>query len=126
MIKKTVAAFVAASFLAGCSTDPYTGEQKVSNAAGGAALGALAGAGLGLLAGGNDRRNALLGAGIGALAGGAIGADDGQERGRTSRAAGRHRRQRHARRRPDHPQHAVRHHLRGRPGCREAQLLSRC
>lgn len=73
MIKKIVAAFVAASFLAGCSTDPYTGEQKVSNAAGGAALGALAGAGLGLLAGGNDRRNALLGAGIGALAGGAIG-----------------------------------------------------
>jgi outer membrane protein OmpA-like peptidoglycan-associated protein len=73
MIKKTVAAIVAASFLAGCSTDPYTGEQKVSNAAGGAALGALAGAGLGLLAGGNDRRNALLGAGIGALAGGAIG-----------------------------------------------------
>lgn len=73
MIKKTVAAIVAASFLAGCSTDPYTGEQKVSNAAGGAALGALAGAGLGMLAGGNDRRNALLGAGIGALAGGAIG-----------------------------------------------------
>ncbi len=32
MIKKTVAAIVAASFLAGCSTDPYTGEQKVSNA----------------------------------------------------------------------------------------------
>ena len=34
----------------------------------------MAGAGIGLLAGGNDRRNALIGAGIGALAGGAIGA----------------------------------------------------
>src|SRR5690606_13359654 len=31
------------------------------------------GAGVGLLAGGNDTRNALLGAGIGALAGGAVG-----------------------------------------------------
>jgi len=73
MYKKLVAAVVATSFLAACTTDPYTGEQKVSNTAGGAALGALAGAGLGLLAGGDDRRNALLGAGIGALAGGAIG-----------------------------------------------------
>ena len=73
MNKRLVALVVAGTFLAGCTTDPYTGQQKVSNAAGGAALGALAGAGLGLLAGGNDRRNALLGAGIGALAGGAIG-----------------------------------------------------
>ena len=73
MSKKWIAAAVAGALLAGCTTDPYTGEQKVSNAAGGAALGALAGAGLGMLAGGNDRRNALLGAGIGALAGGAIG-----------------------------------------------------
>lgn len=73
MNKRLVALIVAGTFLAGCTTDPYTGQQKVSNAAGGAALGALAGAGLGLLAGGNDRRNALLGAGIGALAGGAIG-----------------------------------------------------
>lgn len=64
----------AAIMLAGCTTtDPYTGEQRVSNTAGGAALGALAGAGLGMLAGGDDRRNALIGAGIGALAGGAVG-----------------------------------------------------
>ena len=73
MSKKLIAVLVAGSFLAGCSTDPYTGEQKISNTAGGAALGALAGAGIGLLAGGNDRKNALLGAGIGALAGGAVG-----------------------------------------------------
>ena len=73
-MKKTVIAAVAASmFVAGCTTDPYTGEQKISNTAGGAAIGALAGAGLGTLAGGNDRRNALIGAGVGALAGGAIG-----------------------------------------------------
>lgn len=74
-MKKTVLAVVATAFLASaCTTDPYTGEQKVSNTAAGAGIGALAGAALGTLAGGNDRRNALIGAGIGALAGGAIGA----------------------------------------------------
>lgn len=73
-MKKTVIAALAMSvFVAACTTDPYTGEQKISNTAGGAALGALGGAALGTLAGGNDRRNALIGAGIGALAGGAIG-----------------------------------------------------
>jgi outer membrane protein OmpA-like peptidoglycan-associated protein len=73
-MKKTVLAVTAVAFLVGaCTTDPYTGEQKVSNTAGGAVLGGLAGAALGTLAGGNDRRNALIGAGIGALAGGAIG-----------------------------------------------------
>lgn len=72
--KQIIIASVAFAFLAGCTTtDPYTGQQKVSNTAGGAVIGAMAGAGLGLLAGGNDRRNALIGAGIGALAGGAIG-----------------------------------------------------
>ncbi|MER8369727.1 OmpA family protein [Mesorhizobium sp. M0306] len=74
-MKKIVLAVVATAVLvSACTTDPYTGEQKVSNTAAGAGLGALAGAGLGMLAGGNDRRNALIGAGIGALAGGAIGA----------------------------------------------------
>src|SRR5690554_5219060 len=72
-MKKIVLALTGAVFLAGCTTDPYTGQQKVSNMAGGAAIGALAGAGVGLLAGGDDRRNALIGAGVGALAGGAIG-----------------------------------------------------
>ncbi|WP_048647880.1 OmpA family protein [Nitratireductor soli] len=75
MLKKSIAVALVAGFAAGCvtSTDPYTGQQKISNTAGGAALGALAGAGVGLLAGGDDRRNALIGAGIGALAGGAVG-----------------------------------------------------
>ncbi|MBX9461710.1 MAG: OmpA family protein [Aquamicrobium sp.] len=72
-MKKMMIGMAAGVFLAGCTTNPYTGEQQVSRTAGGAALGALAGAGLGTLAGGNDRRNALIGAGIGALAGGAIG-----------------------------------------------------
>ncbi len=72
-LKMVAAATVAAFALGACTTDPYTGQQKISNTAGGAALGALAGAGLGTLAGGDDRRNALIGAGIGALAGGAIG-----------------------------------------------------
>ncbi|WP_295813688.1 OmpA family protein [uncultured Nitratireductor sp.] len=75
MLKKSIAVALVAGFAAGCvtSTDPFTGQQKISNTAGGAALGALAGAGVGLLAGGDDRRNALIGAGIGALAGGAVG-----------------------------------------------------
>jgi YMGG-like Gly-zipper len=75
MIKKFVVLALAATYLSACTTtDPYTGEQKVSNMAGGAGIGALAGAVGGLvIGGGNKGRNALIGAGIGALAGGAIG-----------------------------------------------------
>ncbi|PYE89920.1 OmpA family protein [Phyllobacterium leguminum] len=74
--KLIIAGLVAATFLAGCTTDPYTGEQKISNTAGGAALGAAVGALGGLAVGGSSRaqRNAvLIGAGLGALGGGAIG-----------------------------------------------------
>jgi outer membrane protein OmpA-like peptidoglycan-associated protein len=77
MKTKFVAVVAAAAFLGACTTDPYTGEQKVSNTAGGAALGAGLGALAGLAVGGSStaQRNAvLIGAGIGALAGGAIGA----------------------------------------------------
>lgn len=76
MLRKMVIAAVAVTLLAGCSTDPYTGQQKVSNTAGGAAIGAAVGALGGLMVGGSSRaqRNAvLIGAGIGALGGGAIG-----------------------------------------------------
>ena len=77
MIKKLAIAALAATYLTSCTTtDPYTGEQKVSNTAGGAMLGAAAGAlgGLAIGGGGRSGRNAaLIGAGIGALAGGAIG-----------------------------------------------------
>ncbi|WP_421778972.1 OmpA family protein [Hoeflea sp.] len=73
MKSRLLIAAMAAVFVSACTTDPYTGQQKVSNLAGGAALGALGGAALGTLAGGDDRKNALIGAGIGALAGGAVG-----------------------------------------------------
>jgi outer membrane protein OmpA-like peptidoglycan-associated protein len=76
MNKSTIltASLTALLFTAACTTDPFTGEQQISRTAGGAGIGAVAGAALGTLAGGDDRRNALIGAGIGALAGGGIGA----------------------------------------------------
>ncbi|PWJ85563.1 outer membrane protein OmpA-like peptidoglycan-associated protein [Pseudaminobacter salicylatoxidans] len=77
MKMKLIAVLAATAFLGACTTDPYTGQQKVSNTAGGAALGAGVGALAGLAVGGSKvaQRNAvLIGAGIGALAGGAIGA----------------------------------------------------
>jgi outer membrane protein OmpA-like peptidoglycan-associated protein len=59
----------------GCTTDPYTGEKKISKTAIGGTLGAAAGAGIGALANRRNRaKGALIGAGIGALAGGAAGA----------------------------------------------------
>ena len=63
--------------LAGCQTvDPYTGEQKTSNATFGALIGAVAGAALGAATGkdAKDRRKrALIGAGAGGLTGAAVG-----------------------------------------------------
>ncbi len=59
--------------LAGCqTTDPYTGEQKVSNTTKGAGIGAVGGAIAGAIISGK-RKSVLLGAGIGALAGGLVG-----------------------------------------------------
>lgn len=76
-MKKIVVAAAALSVLAGCTTNPYTGEQQISRTVGGAGIGAGVGALGGLLVGeiaGVDRGNAaLLGAGIGTLAGGSIG-----------------------------------------------------
>ncbi len=79
MLKKVGILMVGAAFaLAACTTDPYTGEEKASNTAKGAGIGALAGAAIGALtntsSGKQAGRNALIGAGIGALAGGAVGA----------------------------------------------------
>ncbi len=68
MIRKSLIAATCCVALVGCQT-----VQNNPNTAIGAGLGALAGAGLGLLVGGNDRRNALIGAGIGLLAGAAVG-----------------------------------------------------
>ena len=77
LLRSGVLVAVVAGLLTGCmTTDPYTGEQKVSKTAKGAGIGALAGAAAGALMGGDGkahRKNALIGAGVGALAGGAVG-----------------------------------------------------
>ena len=77
LLRSGVLVAVIAGLLTGCmTTDPYTGEQKVSKTAKGAGIGALAGAAVGALTGGDGkahRKNALIGAGVGALAGGAVG-----------------------------------------------------
>ena len=77
MKAKIIALLAAASLTAACTTDPFTGERKVSNTAAGAGIGAGLGALAGLAVGGSRRaqRNAvLIGTGVGALAGGGIGA----------------------------------------------------
>lgn len=65
-----------------CTTDPTTGERRVSKAAIGGIGGALGGYLLGDLVGGRrDRTEKIVGAGIGAIAGAGIGAYmDAQER----------------------------------------------
>lgn len=72
---RMLAAIIGAMSLAACTTtDPYTGQPKVSNTAAGAGIGAVAGAVGGLIFGGKNTRTAtLLGAGVGALAGAGIG-----------------------------------------------------
>lgn len=74
----TVAAVAVVLLVPACTTlDPYTREEKTSNAAKGAAIGAASGAVVGLISGDNSserKKRALIGAGIGALAGAAVGA----------------------------------------------------
>ena len=68
MKKALLGAFVATSIITtGCTTDPYTGEQKVSNAAIGAAAGALVGAAV------SSKKDRAKGAAIGAAVGGGAG-----------------------------------------------------
>ena len=63
--------------LASCTTlDPYTRDEKVSNASKGAAIGALSGVAVGLISGDDSaerKKNALILGGVGGLAGGAVG-----------------------------------------------------
>ncbi|OXT00683.1 cell envelope biogenesis protein OmpA [Notoacmeibacter marinus] len=78
MKKFVIASTLGAFVLVGCTTDPFTGEQRISNTAGGAGIGAAGGALIGAIASagdsGSDRRKAiLLGAGLGTLAGGGVG-----------------------------------------------------
>ena len=77
-MKHTIIALTAAAFLLGaCSTNPYTGEQQLSNTALGAGTGAILGGAAGALLGATTnvktRKAALIGAGLGALAGGGVG-----------------------------------------------------
>lgn len=76
MFTKNRVALAAAVLMAttACTTDPYTGQRKISNAAVGASVGLLGGYLLGDLVGGrSDRTERIAGAGIGAIAGGAVG-----------------------------------------------------
>ena len=84
------AALTALVTTAACTTDPYTGERRISKTAIGGIGGALGGYLLGDIVGGrNDRTEKLLGAGIGGLAGAGIGAYmDKQERDLRARTAG--------------------------------------
>lgn len=59
--------------LSACTTDPYTGERKVSNTGKGAGIGAAAGAAIGALTGGSRGKRAGYGAAAGVLAGAAAG-----------------------------------------------------
>lgn len=92
-MKKAVAAASLATLLAttaACTTDPYTGERRISKAAIGGVGGLAAGYLLGDLVGGrSDRTEKIVGAGIGAVAGAGIGAYmDAQERKLRERTAG--------------------------------------
>ena len=75
---------------AACTTDPYTGQKRISKAAIGGIGGALGGYLLGDLVGGrHDRTEKIIGAGIGGLAGAGIGLYmDKQERDLRARTAG--------------------------------------
>ncbi|MEL6946369.1 MAG: OmpA family protein [Pseudomonadota bacterium] len=84
-MKHIGAMLVSASLISACTSDPYSGQSKVSNtvvgAGTGAAIGALGGLLVGKTTNANTRRSVLIGAGIGALAGGGIGLyQDRQER----------------------------------------------
>jgi len=70
-MKKTLATLAILSLVGCASTDPYTGQQKTSNTAKGAGIGAVSGAVIGAAtASSKDRKKGAL---TGALAGGAIG-----------------------------------------------------
>ena len=62
--------------LQACTTDPYTGQRKMSKTGWGSIIGAASGAAVGAATGRDSesrRKRALIGAGVGALAGGAVG-----------------------------------------------------
>jgi len=73
--RRGVALVAALTMVSACTTDPYTGEKKISKTAIGGLLGAAAGAGIGAMANSRNRaKGAAIGAGIGTIAGGGVGA----------------------------------------------------
>lgn len=70
----TTSLALAALLTACATTDPYTGEERMSRTGSGAAVGAAAGAVIGAISGGDRLERAAIGAGIGALTGAAVGA----------------------------------------------------
>jgi outer membrane protein OmpA-like peptidoglycan-associated protein len=86
----TITGLAASLVLAGCTTNPDTGQRTMSRPGATAAAGAGAGALLGALLGGrNNRAEVLIGTGIGAIAGAAVGSYmDKQERDLRASTAG--------------------------------------
>ena len=74
MNKKLISLFLLLAIITSCTTDPYTGERKVSNTAKGAIIGTAGGAAVGALAGGKK------GAAIGAVSGAAVGTGVGVQK----------------------------------------------
>jgi outer membrane protein OmpA-like peptidoglycan-associated protein len=74
VLSSTLAAM---SLLAACSSNPFTGENQLSDTAIGAGTGAALGAGAGLAVGSiskaNPGQSALIGAGVGAITGAGVG-----------------------------------------------------
>lgn len=84
MRKALIISAIAAFVVAGCTTNPYTGEKRagrvVTSGAAGAGAGAAAGAIGGAIAGGgNVGKGAAIGAAAGALIGGGIGVYQDQQ-----------------------------------------------
>ncbi|GAA5193632.1 OmpA family lipoprotein [Ferrimonas gelatinilytica] len=76
MTKRLISTAIIALMMTGCATtDPYTGEQKTSNATSGALIGAVSGALIGVASSSKSDRGkgALIGAASGAAVGGGIG-----------------------------------------------------
>ena len=75
-MKKVILLGAVAVLIAGCTTNPYTGEERasrtVTSGAAGAGAGAAAGAIIGAIAG-DAKKGAIIGAGVGAATGVGIG-----------------------------------------------------